>query len=322
METVNLRIKSPSADYSDINLTVSVDGTVLDVKRLIEAEYASSPATDTQKLVYSGKLLNDTETLRDFIRFDDECPVYTIHLVCKLQPKQPELNASSTQDGLRNRLENVPIVNQPSVPEPVTDEGDFVAMRDMLANIVHGNLASGNLSADEMMNINQLQEQYTALYNQYMHSQYVQQGQVLVHQQGVQQPAQAQPAPDAAAAAPVEEQGNNDLLDYAYSVIRVLILVCVMYVHSSFFRLLFVAGGLLLAYLFQNRNRGEINNNNNVEPVNENLVVNDEPVGDDAVNDPEETANVVEPKPNVLVVAFTFVTSLITSILPEANHVI
>ena len=322
METVNLRIKSPSADYSDINLTVSVDGTVLDVKRLIEAEYASSPATDTQKLVYSGKLLNDTETLRDFIRFDDECPVYTIHLVCKLQPKQPELNASSTQDGLRNRLENVPIVNQPSVPEPVTDEGDFVAMRDMLANIVHGNLASGNLSAEEMMNINQLQEQYTALYNQYMHSQYVQQGQVLVHQQGVQQPAQAQPAPDAAAAAPVEEQGNNDLLDYAYSVIRVLILVCVMYVHSSFFRLLFVAGGLLLAYLFQNRNRGEINNNNNVEPVNENLVVNDEPVGDDAVNDPEETANVVEPKPNVLVVAFTFVTSLITSILPEANHVI
>ena len=98
-----------------------------------------------------------------------------------------------------------------------------------------------------------------------------------------------------------------------------------MYVHSSFFRLLFVAGGMLLAYLFQGRNRREINNNNNQnnnEPVNENLVGHED-VADvqEAVASDEETV-AEEPKPNVLVVAFTFVTSLITSILPEQNQVI
>ena len=68
MDSVNLRIKSPSADYADINLSVSVHETVLDIKKRIEAEYTSSPAPDHQKLVYSGKLLQNTMVLGDFLR--------------------------------------------------------------------------------------------------------------------------------------------------------------------------------------------------------------------------------------------------------------
>ena len=208
------------------------------------------------------------------------------------------------------------------------DNGDLEAIRDMLTNLIQGNLASGNVSAEEMMALSQVQAQYAALYSQHLQ-------QLPVAEQGVtqfapqqlqQQQQPQQPAPDAVAAAGDEEdQGNNDLLEYAYSVIRVLILLCVMYVHSSFFRLLFVAGGMLLAYLFQGRNRREINNNNNQnnnEPVNENIVgQEDVPDVQEAVDSGEETV-AEEPKPNVLVVAFTFVTSLITSILPEQNQVI
>ena len=69
MDSVNLRIKSPSAEYADINLSVSVHETVLDIKNRIEAEYASSPAPGHQKLVYSGKLLQNTMVLKDFLRW-------------------------------------------------------------------------------------------------------------------------------------------------------------------------------------------------------------------------------------------------------------
>ena len=208
------------------------------------------------------------------------------------------------------------------------DSGDLEAIRDMLTNLIQGNLASGNVSAEEMMALGQVQAQYAALYSQHLQQQPVVEQTVtqFAAQQLQQQQPPQQPAPDAVAAAGDEEdQGNNVLLEYAYSVIRVLILLCVMYVHSSFFRLLFVAGGMLLAYLFQGRNRREINNNNNQnnnEPVNENLVGHED-VADvqEAVASDEETV-AEEPKPNVLVVAFTFVTSLITSILPEQNQVI
>merc|ERR1711892_64416 len=49
---------------------------------------------------------------------------------------------------------------------------------------------------------------------------------------------------------------NRDILDWVYVMTRVLLLFSVIYFHSSFFRLAFVAGLGFLVYVYQNRRNG------------------------------------------------------------------
>merc|ERR1719242_1775091 len=61
-----------------------------------------------------------------------------------------------------------------------------------------------------------------------------------------------------AAAGQIQDVGGDrqrDLLDWVYVVTRVMLLISVIYFHSSFLRLAFVAGLGFLVYLYQNQNR-------------------------------------------------------------------
>ena len=61
MEEVNLRIKSPSAVLSDLQFAFATNLTVLGLKERIAVDYETHPLPRDQKLVYSGKLLKDTD---------------------------------------------------------------------------------------------------------------------------------------------------------------------------------------------------------------------------------------------------------------------
>merc|ERR1711868_56711 len=61
-----------------------------------------------------------------------------------------------------------------------------------------------------------------------------------------------------AAAGQIQDVGGDrerDLLDWVYVMTRVVLLISVIYFHSSFLRLAFVAGLGFLVYLYQNRIR-------------------------------------------------------------------
>merc|ERR1719229_1898908 len=138
-------------------------------------------------------------------------------------------------------------------------------------------------SEAEVMAMQQMYNQYLSLYMQYMQSQATpqpQQSQVLFQEN---LPAQNQfnlGEPHAAAAAPVAGEAapnaamvmnagaagqiqddaggdrNRDILDWVYVMTRVLLLFSVIYFHSSFLRLAFVAGLGFLVFLYQNRQQG------------------------------------------------------------------
>jgi len=362
MEEVSLRIKSPSAVIPDLQLVLSSASRVGEVKARIEAEFPTHPPCAQQKLVYAGKLLQNDAVLRDFLRFEDDCSVFTIHLVCKVDTVESTTTAGSSlraddsttsaaesspsvaAEGLRNRFNPTPLteaVQLPALP-PVPDHlhaaglspeaSELEAVRHLMMSSYHSAMTEA-----EMASLQAIYTQYMHLYGQFMQA----------NQSSLPSPA-ARPAPlnqeARNPAAPLQEAppamvdndgadeeavGNNDLLDRAYAIIRVLILLCVMYVHSSFFRLLFVAGGIFLAYYFQGRQR-EVNNDNN----NNNNVGNEGPAvvaGEEGVApaEPEETEpgqarreEEEEPKPNILKVALTFVMTLISSIVPEQNQVV
>merc|ERR1712209_102212 len=112
---------------------------------------------------------------------------------------------------------------------------------------------------------------------------------------------------------------------------RVMLLFSVIYFHSSFWRLAFVAGLGFLVFLYQNRQQGRARRHQHqaapvVAPVQE--VDEQEEREDEEAEEGEEGAEGAEgqsqeqPKPSRVAVVVTFITSLISSIIPEQNQVI
>merc|ERR1712002_250837 len=98
METVTLKIKSPSAAISDLELKVEIQNTILEVKEDISRKYPTKPIPKAQKLVYLGKILKDTDKLEEILHFEDDSTSFTFHLVCALPPQRTEMS-----EGLRYR---------------------------------------------------------------------------------------------------------------------------------------------------------------------------------------------------------------------------
>merc|ERR1719431_1185319 len=213
------------------------------------------------------------------------------------------------------------------------------------------------------MAMQQMCNQYLSLYMQYMQSQATpqpQQSQVLFQEN---LPAQNQfnlGEPNAGAAGQIQDDAggdrNRDILDWVYVMTRVLLLFSVIYFHSSFLRLAFVAGLGFLVYLYQNRRNGRARvgaqnpqqvqaplqpNRRNERPVaraqdplahpeNEEQEEHAGDSGDETNVDTDgadesttaETSAVEEPKPSRFAVIFTFFTTLVSSIIPEQPQVV
>jgi hypothetical protein len=373
VDLVKVRIKSPSAHYSDLLLSCERELSVRGLKGLIETSYPAAPPPADQKLVYAGKLLSDELRLEQFLRFEDDCSVFTIHLVCRI-PEQAARKTSDADaaaaigvDGIRHRVNaasSIPaaaaateVVDRPAevtaTSEVLSAEARELARIQELLQLAAAPAAAATGEA-ELRSMEAVYRQYVHLYSQHMlhvqqeaaerqrpHNHQQNDHQLVPHFEG-----------GAAAVAAVEQEGginnnNNDLLDRVYAITRILLLFSVIYFHSSFFRLLFVAVVAFLAHRFQNNlaPRPQNNNNNNMRAQNNNNNNNEVNLrqGDNrnadngtvngAVNVNEE-ANVggdlnvsaegeegaeEEDKPNVLVVAFTFISSFLSSIIPGYN---
>jgi hypothetical protein len=372
-DLVKVRIKSPSAHYSDLLLICERELSVRGLKGLIETSYPAAPPPADQKLVYAGKLLSDELRLEQFLRFEDDCSVFTIHLVCRI-PEQAVRKASDADaaaaigvDGIRHRTTaassvtaasaTTEIVDRPAevtatISEVLSAEArELARIQELLQGLAAAPAAAATEEA-ELRSMEAVYRQYVHLYSQHML--HVQQEAAAErqrprhHQQNDHQLVPHFEGGAAAVLAAEEEGGinnnnnNNDLLDRVYAITRILLLFSVIYFHSSFFRLLFVAVVAFLAHRFQNNlaprpqnnnnnnNMRAQNNNNNNNEVNlrqgdnrnaDNGAVNAEAnVGGDLNTEGEEgEGEEQEDKPNVLVVAFTFISSFLSSIIPGYN---
>jgi len=364
-DNIKLRIKSPSAQTGDIFLDASVHQDVRSVKLQICDIYPTHPAPEDQKLVYSGRLLQDEQKLEKVLRFDDDSSHYTIHLVCRIQPPptnnttQQQNTISSTSannndnndDGVRQRrnVSSQPVATSATLSEPqvsapqLSDEAaQLETISRMLQDLVSN---TNNLSVEEMSVYQQLYMQYISLNTQFIQSGGVIQNQPLLNngqQANEALPGAAgvvainnegAPAPALVADGAGEEVGGAggvDPLEYAYSILRIAILFCIMYSHSSFFRLLFVLLGILGIYYFRNRNQreeaaGGEEGGAAVDAVRQHQADNQVDTdqahhsSDDTSTDAESEQ---EPKPNIFSVAFTFVSTLVSSILPENANLV
>ncbi|KAL2084804.1 hypothetical protein ACEWY4_020322 [Coilia grayii] len=77
---VTLVIKAPNQKYDDQTINCFLNWTVEKLKKHISNVYPSKPSSKDQRLVYSGRLLQDHLQLRDVLRKQDE--YHMVHLVC------------------------------------------------------------------------------------------------------------------------------------------------------------------------------------------------------------------------------------------------
>jgi len=368
MSEVQIKIKSPSANYQDVELCCELAENVLSVKQKIEENFPTKPAVSGQKLVYSGKILKDWDKLEDVLRFDDEVTTYTFHLVCSLPQKVTESNQEPETE-LRQRHTANSRTQATFSPSPSSSFsqsssstgqlGETDEMAEMMREFstqYSAAMASmvNNPSEAEMAAMQQMYNQYVALYMQYMQSQSLQQAPLFVPQvQPDQQVAgagvelQPQVAGDGvpagneapnpgglvmnagAAAGQIQDGGDRqrDILDWVYVMTRVMLLFSVIYFHSSFFRLAFVAGLGFLAYFYQNRIRQPAQNLQQQQQQQQQQQEGDHQAQQPAPTEEENENEVVveeeeEVPPSKFAVLVTFFTSLISSIIPEQPQVI
>ena len=359
MSGVQLKIKSPSANYPDVELCCELGETVLSVKQKIEENFPTKPAVSGQKLVYSGKILKDCDKLGEVLRFDDEVTTYTFHLVCSLPQKLTETRQEPETELRQRHSATSSTLADSSSSSSMGQVGGSEEMAEMMREFSSQYSAAmaslvNNPSEAEMAAMQQMYSQYVSLYMQYMQSQSLQQAPLFVQPQPDQQVAgrggvELQPqvageeAPNpgglvmnaGAAAGQIQDGGDRqrDILDWVYVMTRVMLLFSVIYFHSSFFRLAFVAGLGFLAYFYQNRIRQPVHNIQQQQHQQPRQQQQQQQEGEDQAQQPAQTEEETESEvvveeeeeevpPSKFAVLVTFFTSLISSIIPEQPQVI
>ncbi|KAK3085278.1 hypothetical protein FSP39_000958 [Pinctada imbricata] len=79
---IKLTIRAPNQRVDDQTVECMLGWTVKKLKQHLQIVYPNKPREAQQKLIYSGKLLSDEQTLKDIIRQGDDTLQHTVHLVC------------------------------------------------------------------------------------------------------------------------------------------------------------------------------------------------------------------------------------------------
>lgn len=85
---VTILVKAPNQKIGDQTVECFMDWTVKRLKSHLAAVYPSKPAEKSQRIIYSGKLLQDHSVLQDVLRSIDSETLHTVHLVCTPTPEE------------------------------------------------------------------------------------------------------------------------------------------------------------------------------------------------------------------------------------------
>ncbi|XP_071501572.1 homocysteine-responsive endoplasmic reticulum-resident ubiquitin-like domain member 2 protein [Diadema antillarum] len=141
-----LVVKAPNQEIGDQTVECFLDWTVRKLKKHLSTVYPTNPNEQSQRIIFSGKLLQDNLVLKDVLTVNDVKDKCTVHLVCTPSPEdqakqeacskrsQEAVNRTRSNwspallgnDGIRQRTTSsqstsmVPPIHtlQPSLPSP------------------------------------------------------------------------------------------------------------------------------------------------------------------------------------------------------------
>lgn len=336
-DNVTLVVKAPNQQIEDQNIECRTSWTVRQLKGHLSEVYPSKPRTEEQKIIYSGRLLEDNIKLKDVLRTYDSETVHTMHLVCTPNRRMPEPQPKREEpaaEGLRRR--NVEPERPAETARPETrqnDQNHNVEMQNYISSFVNnygrvppypnygigeGYLPVPNDPASMANHMMMIQQAYLQYMQQYAN----------MWQATANAPAPAQPeAPPQPVAEPPQpddgEEGGaaRDWLDHLYAASRLAILFSLVYLYGSPARLLLVLLLVAAGYLHQIGFFRDLH----VHPAN-----NEQAQNNPQPNDPnrppntEETPAGTQPPParddqSLFDLARVVFTSFFASLIPDTN---
>ncbi|XP_053255180.1 homocysteine-responsive endoplasmic reticulum-resident ubiquitin-like domain member 1 protein isoform X1 [Podarcis raffonei] len=287
-EEVSLVVKSPAQRHPDLLLTAQRSWTVRRLKAELCRRHPDAPPEDVQRLIYSGKLLQDHLYLRDVLAKQDM--VHALHLVCNSKLQETDVKVVEAKHQPAAFSQDPPLL--PSVHS--------LSQTDILGNQPLAAENAGNRSApaqhcfqgySSYTTYRMLQFWFHQFYARQYYMQYMAASAVSGDVSSTRSTQEIPVAAPVAAPAPLsgpfpaenqarnqnvppqvnpgvnqnlrmnaqggalmeeeEEGGNRDWLDWLYSATLFYVFINIVYFYSSMSRLLMVMVGTLLMYLHQ-----------------------------------------------------------------------
>lgn len=112
--SVTLVIKAPNQKIADQKIECTIDWTVQKLKQHLAKVYPTNPTESQQRIIYSGKMLQDDHQLQDVLKqYEPDQNVHTVHLVCMASMSDSQVLSSApvqnvpegvlSAEGLRRR---------------------------------------------------------------------------------------------------------------------------------------------------------------------------------------------------------------------------
>lgn len=165
MDQVCLVIKAANQKYEDIKINCNMSWTVGDLKNHLSINYPSKPKASDQRIIYSGHLLTDDQSLKNILGSSDNeldnNSIFTFHLVCPQKPASPPSHENS---------QNNSDVNKQGPSNSLPD-----SMPSSTSSETNPSVMSSNFSGFEGFSLHQqmgfdnslMQQSYQALMNEY-----------------------------------------------------------------------------------------------------------------------------------------------------------
>lgn len=356
---VRLIIRAPNQQIEDQIISCELGWTIRKLKDYLAEVYPSNPKTKDQKLIYSGKLLNDSVCLKDVLRHyeDVEDQPFTVHLVCaqsKMSVEKKNESPESTKPTSSER--SSADSNSQDRLDPLTQEtiNTQPTGQAFLTQSYYGQLNTQQIAW--------MQQAYTHYLTQYMQLMAAHGVQVpnsipymnlnsnnlinnnannnnINQNEEVEQPRQVpQDAADLGAGDEAGVDHNRDWLDFFYMLSRIVILFSIVYFYSSPVRFLIVAFLGFAMYLYQGGffrvQPVPLVENNNARPENNNQVAPNEAAdqegaqqeGQEIRTEAEERTTPNEEnetdRPGALAFTWSFLSSFFASLIPDQPNVL
>jgi hypothetical protein len=125
MVAIQLVIKNPTATSVVHSIVVDSESSVLQLKERLSVEYPGNPPASTQKLIFSGRLLQDASTIGDLLAQHDTSFPQTFHIVVSsslssssLSSPSPTSSSSASSSTSPSRTTPVAVPSSPSIQPP------------------------------------------------------------------------------------------------------------------------------------------------------------------------------------------------------------
>ncbi|CAF0966208.1 unnamed protein product [Adineta steineri] len=244
-ETIHIIIRCANNKYADFSIDILSSSTIYNLKQTITLNHPTKPLPKNQRLIHSGKLLDDKNILNQvFIKSNIDSP-FLVHLVLDSDKNEisstiPQQTTTAVNSSSHTEQSSSTSLHSSTYEQYINELNKYQQQLHQFMSNPHGILLTSNSD--------------TQTYLQYCHTHHRMYQNNFVHQQPITSTSIPSPSITVSPTTPITNNNNNnnvnqenDLLRTLHIIIEIFILCSIIYFYSTFnhFFLIFIIFALV-----------------------------------------------------------------------------